>query len=471
MILKGYLLSLIYGLFCIAASVIAHKLGLRSIYARKITHILIGFEWVILSQCFGQSIHFVIVCLAFTALVSAIYMFDALPSLSSKGDNSRGTIYYCIAMTLMSAITLLFPEMMIPFGIGVCCTSLGDGFAGIFGQIKRYNRKIYDKKTLFGFLSCFLFSVASVLVINYIYDAKVKILSILCIALFAAILELFAKKGIDNITVTVGAAFLSYLFMSRPEFIMHYILPIIFTLPIVAFVYKKKNLSPAGIIAALILDLMASVAFGNLGFVILMAFFGCSMIADKLKKSSSQKREERTAIQVLANGSLGILFSFIYLIHPSKVWMVAFCAVFAEALADTASSGIGSRSTKTFDVFKWRRVESGVSGGMSLLGTASALISSIFISAVALLSEDIGASEALIVCISGFFGSFIDSLLGSLLQGKFQCIVCGKNTEERIHCNEKTSHISGLPYVNNSVVNFISTVFASIISIALIIFL
>lgn len=471
MILKGYLLSLIYGLFCIAVSVVAHKLGLRSIYARKITHILIGFEWVILSQCFGQSIHFVIVCLAFTALVSAIYMFDALPSLSSKGDNSRGTIYYCIAMTVMSAITLLFPEMMIPFGIGVCCTSLGDGFAGIFGQIKRYNRKIYDKKTLFGFLSCFLFSVASVLVINYIYDAKIKILSILCIALFAAILELFAKKGIDNITVTVGAAFLSYLFMSRPEFIMHYILPIIFTLPIVAFVYKKKALSPAGIIAALILDLMASVAFGNLGFVILMVFFGCSMIADKLKKSSSQKREERTAIQVLANGSLGILFSAIYLFHPSKIWLVAFCSVFAEALSDTVSSGIGSRSTKTFDVFKWRRVESGVSGGMSLLGTASALISSIFISAVALLSKDIGASEALVVCISGFFGSVVDSFLGSLLQGKFQCTVCGKNTEERIHCNEKASHISGLPYVNNSVVNFISTVFASIISIALIMFL
>lgn len=467
MILKGYLLSLIYGLFCIAASVIAHKLGLKSVYSRKITHILIGFEWVILSRCFGASIHFVVVCLVFTTLVCVIYRFNALPSLSSKGENSHGTIYYCIAMTVMSIITFIFPEMMIPFGIGVFCTSLGDGFAGIFGQIKKYNRKVNDNKTLLGSLACFLFSEASILAINYIYGAEIKILHTFCIALFAAILELFAKDGIDNITVTVGAAFLSYLFISSPAFIIHYILPISLTLPIVAFVHKKKALSVAGTIVALILDLVASIAFGNFGFIILMAFFGFSMIADKLKKNPSNKKEERTAFQVLANGSLGILFSVIYLIHPSKVWIVAFCAVFAEALSDTASSGIGSRAQRTYDICRRKRVETGVSGGMSILGTTSALVSSIFISAISLLSQHIGILEALIVCISGFFGSFIDSLLGSLLQGKFQCTVCGKNTEERIHCNEKASHISGLAFVNNSAVNFISTVFASIMSIVL----
>ena len=467
MILKGYLLSLIYGLFCIAVSSIAHKLGVESKYARKITHILIGFEWVILSRYLGSTIHFVIVCLAFTVLVCVIYRFDVLPSMSSKGDNSRGTIYYCIAMTVMSIITFIFPEMMIPFGIGVFCTSLGDGFAGVLGQIKRYNRNIYDSKTLLGFLSCLFFSFVSALGVCHMHGIKINVWYAFLIASFAASLELFAKKGIDNITVTVGSAFLSYLFLNYPTFIINYMLPLIFTLPIVAFVSKKKALTTAGIIVALILDLMASIAFGNYGFSILIAFFGCSMIADKLKKRSGNKREARSAFQVLANGSLGILFSVIYLFDPSKIWIVAFSSVFAEALADTASSGIGSRSPVVYDIFRRKRVESGVSGGMSILGTTSAFVSASLVAAISLFSPHIGILESIIICISGFFGSVIDSLFGSLLQGKYQCAVCGKNTEERIHCAKKTKRLSGSRHIDNNVVNLLSTISTSIVAIIL----
>ena len=164
--------------------------------------------------------------------------------------------------------------MMIPFGIGVFCTSLGDGFAGVFGQIKRYNRNIYDSKTLLGFLSCLFFSFISALGVCHMHGIKINVWYAFLIASFAASLELFAKKGIDNITVTIGSAFLSYLFLNYPTFIINYMLPLIFTLPIVAFVSKKKALTTAGIIVALILDLMASIAFGNYGFSILIAFFG-----------------------------------------------------------------------------------------------------------------------------------------------------------------------------------------------------
>ena len=116
MILKGYLISLIYGLFCIGISAIAYKLSVKSFYTRKITHILVGFEWMILQHYFGASIHFVVVCLVFTALVLIIHKTKLLPSLSSESDNSCGTIYYCLAMTVMSIVVLIFPQMMIPFG-------------------------------------------------------------------------------------------------------------------------------------------------------------------------------------------------------------------------------------------------------------------------------------------------------------------------------------------------------------------
>ena len=467
MILKGYLFSLLYGMFCILASALAHRMGVKSVYTRKITHILVGFEWVILNHYFGASIHFLIICLVFTLVICILHKTKLVPSLSSDEENSLGTIYYCIAMTVMSAIVLIFPEMMIPFGVGVVCTSVGDGFAGVIGQIKKHNIVIYGKKTLFGFLSCFILSVASIFILLSAYKVEINPFYVILVSLFAAELELFAQKGIDNITVTIGSAFLSFLFISFPSLILYYIAPILLTLPIVVLVYEKKALTKAGIILAIALDLVASIAFGNIGFVILIGFFGGSLIADKLKKRGKEHKKPRNAIQVLANGSLGIVFGILYLIFNSSIFLVAFASVFSEALADTASSGIGSRSEKAFDVFRMKKVSAGTSGGISLIGTLSSLISAALIAGISAISPEIGFIEALIVLTSGFLGSIFDSLLGSLLQGKYKCSICGEETEERVHCNEKTTKISGLEWMNNSAVNFFSTLFASVVSIIL----
>ena len=281
MILKGYLFSLLYGIFCILASALANRMGVKSVYTRKITHILVGFEWVILNHYFGASIHFLIICLVFTLAICILHKTKLVPSLSSDEENSLGTIYYCIAMTVMSAIVLIFPEMMIPFGVGVVCTSVGDGFAGVIGQIKKHNIVIYGKKTLFGFLSCFILSVASIIILLSAYKVEINPFYVILVSLFAAELELFAQKGIDNITVTIGSAFLSFLFISFPSLILYYIVPILLTLPIVVLVYEKKALTKAGIILAIALDFVASIAFGNIGFVILIGFFGGSLIAEQ----------------------------------------------------------------------------------------------------------------------------------------------------------------------------------------------
>ncbi len=469
MILKGYLFSLLYGMLCILASALAHSLGVKSVYTRKITHILVGFEWVILSRYFGSGIHFLIICLVFTLIITVLHITRLLPSILSNEDNSCGTIYYCIAMTLMSVVALLFPQMMMPFGIGVLCTSIGDGFAGIFGHIKKHNFKFYGNKTLFGSLSCFVLSVASILIFSAIYKIDINPIYVILIAFFATELELFAKNGIDNITVTVGASFLSYFFIYYPTIILYYIFPILLTLPIVVFVHTKQALTRWGIIVALVLDIAASVALGNMGFIILMCFFGGSLVADNLKKCVDKSAKPRNAIQVLANGSLGIVFAVLYLVCHSPIFFVAFASVFAEALADTASSGIGSHSKRTFDIFKIKEVSCGTSGGMSVLGTLTALLSSLIISAVSALSSEIGFLEVVIISVSGFLGSIFDSLLGSLLQGKYHCVVCGQYTEEKVHCNEKATRISGFEWVDNSAVNFFSTAFASVISIILMI--
>ena len=468
MIIKGYIFSLLYGLFCIAISAIAHKAGMKTEFTRKITHILVGFEWFILNHYFGASVHFLIVCLVFTAIILIIHKTDIVPSISSEEENSKGTIYYCIAMSIMATVVLFVPQMMSAFGIGVLCTSLGDGFAGLFGRIKKFNRAIYGKKTLFGSISCFVFCLMSVFLISEAYDFKIKWYLAIIVALFATELELFAKRGIDNITVTIGAAFLSFIFASYQSASVNYIIPLVVTLPMIAFVHHKKVLTRWGILSAIVLDISASLAFGNIGFITLCMFFLGSLLADKIKNQEKSSFENRGEKQVLANGALGIVFAIIYLFLPSKIWFIAFSAVFAEAFADTVSSGIGSRAKYAFDTFRFKHVEKGTSGGMSILGTAAAFLASSVIAVLSLMFDEITLIDAIVICLAGFSGSLFDSFLGSIFQAKYKCSVCGKTVEKSIHCEKLAEKICGISFVDNNTVNFLSTAFSSALALLIV---
>ena len=132
MILKGYIFSLLYGVLCLGLAFLAYKLGMPKKYTRKLVHVLVGFEWVILYHYMGTgSWHFLAVCLAFTALLAFTYRGRLLPMISSEESNSPGTVYYGAAMSLMAVLCLFRPTLTYYFGIGVFCTSLGDGLAGV----------------------------------------------------------------------------------------------------------------------------------------------------------------------------------------------------------------------------------------------------------------------------------------------------------------------------------------------------
>ena len=159
MIIKGYLFSIIYAVLCLALGFGLYKLRCQKAVTRKVVHILMGFEWFILYHFFGGGIHFLLVCLLFLAVLIISHYKKLLPMIESDSDNSLGTVYYAVAMSVMAAITLFVPDMLLPFGIGVICTSLGDGFAGLIGGVlsSRINGKIYGNKTIYGSIFNFLF--------------------------------------------------------------------------------------------------------------------------------------------------------------------------------------------------------------------------------------------------------------------------------------------------------------------------
>ena len=139
-------------------------------------------------------------------------------------------------------------------------------------------------------------------------------------------------------------------------------------------------------------------------------------------------------------------------------------ASLAEALADTVASGIGVLNRKAFDLFRMKPCSPGISGGMSLLGTASSLLAATLMGGLAVLFDLVSGWEALIIVIAAFLGGVFDSFLGSVVQVKFKCTVCGEIVEREEHCGHPTEKHSGLAFVTNDLVNLLGTAFAAIIA-------
>ena len=476
MLIKGYIFGALYGLFCLALAFLLYKCGVEKKITRKVVHILVGFEWVILNRFMGPSVHFLAVCVMFTLLLLLTHRKNLMPMISSEGDNAPGTVYYGVAMTIMATVTLFVPSMIVPFGIGVFCTSFGDGLAGLMGQlIKKHNPKIYGKKTLYGSLYNLMMCFIVVGIFNGKFTLNMSVWHVLAVAIFVTEIELFCGKGLDNIAITLGAAFLSYGFINFLE-TENYVVPILLTPLIIVFAHKKHALTSGGILAALAVDIFISLSLGNAGFGLLLAFFVLGIVVDKIKrrhkkryknkksKSIEKRGDCRDEVQVLANGLVATACAVMYAITLNRLFVIAFAASLAEALADTVASGIGVLNPKAYDIFKMKPCTPGISGGMSLLGTVSSLLAATLMAGLAFLFNLVSGAEVLTITFAAFVGGVFDRFLGSVVQVKYRCSACGEITEREEHCSLPTEKHSGISFVSNDAVNLLGTLFSAIVS-------
>lgn len=468
MILKGYLFSLLYGGLCLALGLCAYKLGMNKKYTRKLVHILVGFEWVILYHFMGGGFHFLAVCLLFTGLLLVSHLRHLMPMISSEEENSSGTVYYGVSMSVMAILSWIFPDMMLPFGAAVMITSFGDGFSGIFGQlITRKNPRICGNKTLFGTLAGFFASFFSLYIFSVSYSMPLRVWEMLLVALLSVFLELITRRGLDNISVPLATFVFIYALLFIPQ-IKNYILPIVLTPAVVWLAGEKKVLTRGGILCAVVVDVLISLFFGNLGFLALLLFLLLGVASDKVKNFKKEKKHEcRTYFQVLANAGPAAACAVCYGIFSHPVFLVGFLAAMGEALADTLSSGIGSLDTRVFDPFHMKKCEVGMSGGMSVLGTAAGAVGAAFMLLLGRAFVYIPVPLFIIGLACAFVGCVIDSLLGSLLQIKYRCAICLKITESKIHCQKKATRVRGIAFFDNDMVNFLSSFFAAASAISI----
>ncbi|HVP35947.1 MAG TPA: DUF92 domain-containing protein [Terriglobales bacterium] len=243
--------------------------------------------------------------------------------------------------------------------------------------------------------------------------------------------------------------------------------------------YRFKLLTSDGAAAAF---LLGAIIFGTgwIGFAIpLLFFFLSSSLLSRYKsriksnyKDIFEKPGARDKNQVLANGIIAGILAFVNFVFPSPYVYYAYLACLATVNADTWGTEIGILSkSQPISLRGLKRVLPGSSGGISLMGTVSSLFGSFFLVLSGFLPGiapvPFKSEIFLIIVIAGFLGSFIDSLLGAFLQAQYLCLICNKTTERKTHCNFDTKLLSGIPWLNNDWVNFLSSIYGIILFLVL----
>jgi uncharacterized protein (TIGR00297 family) len=236
--------------------------------------------------------------------------------------------------------------------------------------------------------------------------------------------------------------------------------------------YRQGALSHSGALGAV---LVGTLIFGLGGWdwgFLLIAFFVSSSFLSRYREREKEalaekfaKGSQRDLGQALANGGLGALLAIGAALHPDSLWLVAYVGTMATVNADTWATEVGVLNrTRPRLITTGRPVEVGTSGGVSLLGTLATLAGGLLIGILAALFQRFSAAGLefwlllLAGAAGGLAGSLFDSLLGATLQAIYFCDRCIKETERTLHrCGEKTRQLRGWRWLNNDLVNLISS--------------
>lgn len=225
--------------------------------------------------------------------------------------------------------------------------------------------------------------------------------------------------------------------------------------------YKKKMTLP-GIIAAWIMGIVITFCGGVYPFLALALTFILTVLSDKAK--NKEDKECRTIYQMISNVLTCTLCTILYYFKQNDIFIVMYYAVIGGSLADTLASSIGSLAKgRNFDPLTFRRMKKGESGAVSTLGLAASFTGGIIIGGIHYLHGG-WAYEYLIIILMSGLGSYVDSLMGAYLQGKFKCPKCKKQVETRHHCKVKTKKIKGIAFMDNDVVNLLSNIIVFIVT-------
>lgn len=235
------------------------------------------------------------------------------------------------------------------------------------------------------------------------------------------------------------------------------------------FSYVYQLLTQSGVFSLILIGTLVC-GFGSWPtWILLILLFGSSGCINFIKKAASladkdiisEKNAQRDGWQILANGLPAVVSLILFYYTNNRLFLIGYVSAISGAAADTWASEIGILSKfPPVSILTFKPIPSGLSGGISFLGTFASILGSLLISITFWLLYDpnvaFTTNLVFVPIICGFVHSLIDSFLGAALQVKYRCSICGQVTERSEHHQQPTTKISGISWLNNDWVNVIS---------------
>lgn len=228
-----------------------------------------------------------------------------------------------------------------------------------------------------------------------------------------------------------------------------------------------------GAVAFVLLSAIGMFGGASALLTITYCFFAVALIGKAVKHRTHpvldgihEKDGARDGVQVAVNGIPAALALLLYFVTTNAAFLFAYYAAVAEALGDSLASDVGVLSKHPpKSALTMKPVTRGMSGGVSLLGTLSAVGGIATVAFLYFAFGHVSAVPSLCLVAVALVGVWLDSLLGASLQVRYVCRVCGKATEKTLHCGEATRKTGGVTLLNNDAVNLLSGLFTAVLAV------
>lgn len=169
---------------------------------------------------------------------------------------------------------------------------------------------------------------------------------------------------------------------------------------------------------------------------------------------AAHSSDQRTAQQVFSNGWIGVVLYMLYGLTDEFHWQVLAWCSFAISICDTVSSEVGTAvGGKTYNITNFRKMHSGLSGGISLAGTLGGLVALLLLAICLYFLLPVTAAQLFLVVVVGMIGMLVDSFMGSKWQALWRK---GHVWTETSNQEEDLQLEKGIVWLDNHWVNFLS---------------
>ena len=277
----------------------------------------------------------------------------------------------------------------------------------------------------------------------------------LLLSLIPTLTELFSWRGSDNFFLPIFTVGWIQLVLQSP-FIGSWIGVLVggvIVLFLVWFVRSRNWLDQTGSLAAL---WIAAILWMSGGWKALSApvfLLVVGSITGKLIRPNHAS-EKRTAQQVFSNGLIGVVLYMLYGMTGQFHWLLLAWSSFAISVCDTISSEVGvAVGGRTYNAVTLRSMQPGLSGGISLAGTAGGFAALLLLVLFLFIILPVSPIQLLWVLSTGLVGMLVDSILGSKWQALWRQ---GDAWSEVSSSMPQEVLVKGLPWLDNHWVNFLS---------------